>query len=98
MRFEWDDAKNRRNILKHGVSFEAARLVFDDPLLLAGKDRVVDGEERWLTMGQTAGDVLLVVAHTLTWIDEEEVVRIISARKAIARERRLYAKSSQALG
>jgi uncharacterized DUF497 family protein len=98
MRFEWDDAKNRRNLLKHGVSFEAASLVFDDPLLHAAKDRIVDGEERWLTIGETVGDVILVVAHTLRWAGEEEVVRIISARRAVARERRLYAESAQALG
>src|ERR1035438_4643348 len=95
MRSEWDDEKQRRNVLKHGVSFEAARLVFDDPLLISARNRVVDGEERWLTIGETVGGVLLVVAHTVRFTGEDEVVRIISARKAAAREKRLYAESAQ---
>lgn len=90
MRFEWDEAKSRANRLKHGVTFETAREVFDDPLHRSIPDRVVDGEQRWQTMGLVGGIVLLLVAHT--WRDEEgdEVVRIISARKATRKERREY--------
>ena len=47
MRFFWDDEKNRRNRIKHKVSFETAILVFDDPNALSIQDRIVDGEERW---------------------------------------------------
>jgi uncharacterized DUF497 family protein len=46
MRFVWDEAKNRRNRVKHKVSFETARLVFDDPLALSIQDRLAEGEER----------------------------------------------------
>lgn len=90
MRFEWDERKNRRNMGKHGVSFEAARLVFDDPHALSLLDCVVEGEERWQTLGMVRGVVILTVAHT--WHEEgpEEVLRIISARKATPRERKIY--------
>jgi uncharacterized DUF497 family protein len=46
MRFEWDKVKNRRNFGKHKISFETARLVFDDPYARSVQDRVVEGEER----------------------------------------------------
>jgi hypothetical protein len=84
-------------ISKHRFSFETARLAFDDPMALSVQDRVVDGEQRWQTLGMTSG-VLLIVAHT--WIEEagDEVVRLISARKATARERRAYAENQQRSG
>jgi uncharacterized DUF497 family protein len=48
MRYEWDQRKNRANRRKHGISFELASLVFDDPDCLVGKDRVDEaGEQRW---------------------------------------------------
>ena len=47
MRFEWDEDKNRRNLVKHKVSFETASLVFDDPRMVSIQDRMVEGEERW---------------------------------------------------
>jgi hypothetical protein len=47
MRFEWDEEKNLRNIAKHRISFQTAKLVFDDPSVVIQEDRVVDGEERW---------------------------------------------------
>ena len=89
MRFEWDDRKNASNRRKHGVSFDVAALAFLDPMHLTTHDRVVDGEDRWRTVGEVHGKYLLVVAHTL---DEEgeEVVRIISAREATTHERREY--------
>ena len=72
------------------MSFETAQLVFDDPHHLSIKDRVVDGEERWQTFGLVGGVVLLLVAHTWSERDGEEMVRIISARRATARERLRY--------
>jgi uncharacterized DUF497 family protein len=63
MRFEWDEDKNRRNLAKHKVSFETASLAFDDRQALSIRDRVVEGEERWQTLGMVSGTVLLV-AHT----------------------------------
>ena len=94
MRFEWDEDKNRRNLAKHKISFVTASSVFDDPQMLSVRDRVVEGEERWQTVGMVSGAVLLV-AHTYRNEADDEVVRLISARKAIPRERRAYAKSQK---
>ena len=90
MRIEWDEAKNRSNIRKHGVSFETAQLVFDDPHHLSVQDREVGGEERWQTVGLVGGAVLLLVAHAWREEERDEIVRIISARKATPRERQHY--------
>ena len=90
MRFEWDDEKDRRNLAKHKVSFETARLVFDDPLAVSTPHRVVEGEERWRTLGRVGGVVVLLVAHTYRGDAQDEIIRIISARKATPRERRIY--------
>ena len=91
MRFEWDGRKNRANQRKHGVSFEDAARVFDDPLALSRIDPRHD-DERWITLGSAGGRVLLV-AHTYhdsESNDDEEIIRIISARQATAAERRAY--------
>ena len=90
MRFVWDEKKNPANRLKHHVSFETAMLVFDDPHHLSAQDRHMDGEERWQTLGLVGGVVVLLVAHTHADADGEEVIRIISARKATRRERLRY--------
>src|ERR1035437_894688 len=94
MRFEWDEDKNHRNLTKHKIGFETASLVFDDPQGLSVQDRVVEGEERWQTLGRIS-DLVLIVAHTCRDEAGDEVIRLISARKATARERRAYAKSRQ---
>ena len=89
--WELDERRDQRNVAKHGVSFDTASLVFDDPNHLSIQDRHEDGEERWQTLGLAGGIVVLLVAHT--WRDEGEggeVVRIISARKATTRERLRY--------
>ena len=90
MTFEWDERKNRRNRAKHGVSFEAATLVFDDPHAVGVPDRTEEGEERWKTVGMAAGVVPLLVVHTHREEGGEEYIRIISARKATPRERKTY--------
>jgi uncharacterized DUF497 family protein len=90
MRFVWDEEKSRRNLIKHKVSFETARLVFDDPNAISRPDRIVEGEERWQTLGQVGGVVILLVAHTYHDEEGEEVIRIISARKATPQERERY--------
>ena len=90
MRFIWDVNKNRRNRAKHKISFETASLVFDDPRAISIVERVEDGEERWQTLGLAAGIVVLLVAHTYFEEGGEEVIRIISARKATPRERKVY--------
>ena len=95
MRLEWDEKKNRANHAKHGVSFETAALVFDDPLHLSRRDREEGGEERWRTIGCVAEIVVLVVAHTYREEGGDEVIRIISARKASRSERRIYEEESR---
>lgn len=95
MRFIWDERKNRRNRLKHRVSFETAVFVFDDPHAMSIQDRFVQGEERWQTLGLIEGAVVLLVAHSVEVEGEEEIIRIISARKATPREREIYAQSQQ---
>lgn len=80
MRFEWNEDKNRRNLLKHDVRFETAVLVFDDPFALTQRDELLDEEARWITLGATGPEAVLLVAHT--WFERhgEDVIRIISAR------------------
>lgn len=90
MRIEWDDRKSRVNHLKHGVSFELAQEVFDDPLALSKLDRIEAGEERWHTLGMVENVTLLLVVHAVCDDEGEEIIRIISARKASAHERRHY--------
>ena len=90
MRFEWDENKNRENRKKHGVSFEFAMEVFDDPFSLTSQDRIVEGEERLWTLGRVEDLNILVVVHTVVDERNEEVIRIISARKATPRERAFY--------
>ena len=90
MRFTWDEDKNRRNLAKHKISFETARLVFEDPFHVSRLERVVEGEERWQTMGLIGSVVVVIVAHTYREEEGEAVIRIISARKATPHERRYY--------
>lgn len=89
MRWDWDEDKARSNLAKHKVSFERAQRVFDDPHHVSLRDDC-ETEERWLTMGLVDGVVVLIVVHTLEEHDDEEVIRIISARKATRRERESY--------
>jgi uncharacterized DUF497 family protein len=90
MVFDGDEKKNRTNRAKHKVSFEAATLVFEDPHAVGVPDRAEEGEERWQIVGMAAGVVLLFVAHTHRAEGGEEYIRIISARKATPRERKVY--------
>lgn len=92
VRYDWDPQKAEANLRKHKVDFETAKSVFGDPLAITiPDDEHSDDEERWITLGLAGGsDPLLVVCHTYRDQDDEEVTRIISARKATARERRQY--------
>lgn len=94
VKFCWDEEKNTINKGKHGISFEAAQYVFDDPFFIAVQDRFVEGEELWQTIGTAAGVTLLLVAHTWTEDAEEECIRIISARRANREERQKYERNS----
>lgn len=88
-RFAWDEKKNLANRRKHHIGFETAQLVFDDPNAIAFQDREIKGEQRWQMIGW-AHTVIIVVAHTIKEEDGDEVIRIISARKATPSERTLY--------
>ena len=94
MDFTWDPKKDDLNKSKHGISFETASLIFSDPLHMSVLDRVVDGEQRWKTMGFVGGLVIIVVVHTYTEKEDKEIIRIISARKATKRERKYYEKGN----
>ncbi len=91
MKFEWSDEKNKLNIEKHQVSFEEAKEVFSDPMHISKLDHRFDYfEERWITLGATLQDTILVVANMFFDEDGEEIIRIISARKANQKERSFY--------
>jgi uncharacterized DUF497 family protein len=92
MRFEWDAGENRSNQKKHaGIDFETASRVFADPNLILRKDDVVDGEQRWHGIGVVRKAVLPVVhLYREENSNGEEVIRIIPAREADPRERRIY--------
>jgi uncharacterized protein len=84
--FEWDDAKAALNLARHGVSFEVARLAFDDAFAVVREDRRRDyGEERFVLLGAVQ-ERLLAVAFTM----RGERVRIISVRLAEPQERGRY--------
>lgn len=87
MRFEWDAAKARSDLRKHGVSFEEASSAFYDPLAITGANPDhSESEERLITFGVSSSGRLLVVAHT----ERHDAIRIISARTATQHERRIY--------
>ena len=90
LKFEWDLAKAQSNLAKHGVSFELAARVWEDPLHVVLFDRFEDGEDRWHAVGLVGQIVLVVVVHTYPDADDEERVRIIGARKATRQERTRY--------
>ena len=87
LRFEWDEAKDRENKRKHKVSFEEAETVFLDDwgILIEDED---DDEERFVLVGMSAAVRVLVVSHT--YRARDQVIRIISVRRANRSERRDY--------
>jgi hypothetical protein len=96
MRFQWDPDKYDTNLRKHGVRFEAAITVFDDPNEITREDRDAVDEQRWRTIGRpVVGPLLFVIHAERGMIDGEVVVRIISARLADAPERRCYERQTQ---
>jgi len=85
--FEWDEVKAKENFMKHKVPFDEGKTIFNDPFLLTYPD--VDSsetEERYVNIGVSAKDRILVLIHT----ERQGKIRIISCRKATARERRDY--------
>lgn len=87
MQFEWNPDKANSNLKKHGVSFNEASTVFNDPLSVTFPDPDhSDGEERYIIIGLSSANRILIVPHT----DRVNQVRIISAREATRNERRFY--------
>ena len=89
--FEWDPAKAAANARKHQVSFELAREVFEDPYAISVPDDEHSRfEERWITMGFSRNNRMLVVCHTYPLTGAMGSIRIISARPPTPSERRQY--------
>jgi len=85
--FEWDEIKAKTNFKKHEVSFEEGKTIFNDPSLFTFPDIEHSiAEERYINIGLSASGRILIVTHT----ERQEKIRIISCRKATARERRFY--------
>ncbi|MCS3432825.1 BrnT family toxin [Klebsiella sp. BIGb0407] len=93
MDFEWDLAKAESNLRKHGIRFETAVLIFEDPFHLSIQERIENAEYRWQTIGAIKGCVVILVAHTMRFESGTEIIRIISARKANRKERKIYEHS-----
>jgi hypothetical protein len=91
--FDWDPAKARENVRKHGVSFEDASGVFYDPDALTGSDPGhAIGEDRWITIGLSPKMLVLYVVSTER---DNDVIRIISARRATRREAKGYEQAKR---
>jgi uncharacterized protein len=87
MRFEWNESKAASNVLKHGVSFEEAKTVFDDPLYVDFYDPAhSDDEDRYLIVGASDRRRLLIVSYT----ERGSLIRLISAREVTRTEREVY--------
>ena len=90
--FEWDEIKAAANLRKHGVSFDVARTIFNDPFLLTVADlEHSKAEERWFSVGSAFTGTVLAVVYL--WFESEQAttkIRVISARKATPSEIRQY--------
>lgn len=87
MEFEWDKGKAEKNLIKHDVSFDEAKTVFDDPLYVDFYDsNHSENESRYLIVGESSRDRLLIVSYT----ERGNVIRLISARETTKTERETY--------
>jgi len=87
LQFEWDFKKSQSNKRKHKITFEEATTIFGDPLSITIHDPAHSiGEDRFITIGISVNNQLIVVVHT----DRNDIIRIISARKATRNERSQY--------
>ncbi len=87
VKFEWDEAKRLANIRRHGIDFADVYQLFDFDRFLLQDDRFDYGEERWISFGMLFGEVV-AVTHTET----DELIRIISVRRAEKYEQERYFK------
>ncbi|SLM31953.1 conserved hypothetical protein [Desulfamplus magnetovallimortis] len=90
MKFEWDENKNRINLQKHGIDFSDAVKIFDGPALIYPDNRIDYGEDRYIGIGFILNLVALVV---FVEINDNDVIRIISARKANRHESKKFKKA-----
>jgi uncharacterized DUF497 family protein len=88
--FEWDEAKSKSNLAKHKVSFEVARLAFNDPNVVSFDGYYDQGELRYDLIGKVPESAYLRVTYTVRGAGESERIRIISARKADRKEKGIY--------
>ena len=90
--FEWDENKARENLKKHKVSFDEAKTVFNDPLLITFLDEEhSEAEDRYISIGTSAPNKVLLVIHTERETAEDTlIIRLISCRKATASEQKTY--------
>ena len=84
--FEWDTQKSQTNLIKHGINFEFASLLFFEDYLCQFDNRFNYGEDRWQALGEVYG-IVLFVTYTIT---RQEKIRLISARKATKKERKIW--------
>jgi len=91
MKLDWDEAKNRANIRKHGFDFRDAEQAFRGALLAEPDTREDYGERRWAGLGKIGDRIVKVIFAEL----DEETIRVISLRKATSRERKEYEAALQ---
>jgi uncharacterized protein len=85
--FEWNEVKAQENLKKHKVAFDEGKTIFNDPFLLTFPDADSSkDEERYINIGVSVKNRIIVLIHT----ERQGKIRIISCRKATARERRYY--------
>ena len=93
MKFVWDPAKEKINIQKHKITFTESCYVFADQYSLTLFDKQhSENEDRWITLGQTPNGKILLVVHMFRKMDDMEVIRFISSRKATRKEAKGYFK------
>ncbi len=97
--FEWDPIKANTNIKKHGISFELATDVFDDPMAVTifDEDASHSEEDRWITIGLVQNKLYVVAVHTYKDVTRDSLtIRIISARLATKHEIKQYEETNYA--
>lgn len=87
LQFEWDEAKADANVTKHGIAFQEATTVFQDPFLVTFFDELhSEYEDRFISIGESEQQRLLLISHT----ESDTTIRIISARNATRKEKAYY--------
>ena len=87
MKIEWDEKKRKLNIKKHGFDFADAVKIFEGATFTIRDDRFDYSENRYITLGMLEG-IIIVIAHS----EEDELIRVISMRKATKNEQKIYFK------